>query len=355
MHKIYGPIVRINPRELHIKDSQFFSSIYAGASGGRRTDKDPAWANMAGAPRSAFSTLAHDVHRERRAALNPFFSKKKVSELEPRVAKKVEILCARFRELVSTGHVVRMHVAASAFTMDVISEYCYGEDGCTNYLLDPEFKPEWAQTIQDVFDDAAFRRVVPWLISGLQRLPLELVLRMMPSMEVLLRWQAGLKGSVEAAIREYNAIDGKEQKETIFLSLLDNDELPAGEKSVHRLADEAEILVAAGSETTARTIAYTIVHVLRTPGVLEKLKAVLEKVMPNKDVLPTWNELEKVPYLTGVVQEGLRLAFGVTTRSPRCAHEDVRYGEWVIPAMVSLKLCNSIISSWIIDIKTRHQ
>lgn len=33
-------------------------------------------------------------------------------------------------------------------------------------------------------------------------MPLEWILRMMPSMEVLLMWQAGLKDSVQAVIKE---------------------------------------------------------------------------------------------------------------------------------------------------------
>jgi cytochrome P450 len=299
LHAKHGPIIRINPHELHVKDSAFFGTIYAGAGGGRKTDKDASWAMMAGAPRSAFSTPGHELHKMRRGALNPFFSKRMVGKLEPRISSKVEKLCARFRGLAGTGTVIPLHVAASAFTMDVISEYCYGEEGCTNYMDDDAFTPAWAQCMQDVFDGAAFRRAVPWLTALLQTLPVEYVLKLMPSMEVLFGWQVDLKAQVEKVLRDYEGTGGKEQgrKETIFHSLLENEELPESEKSLHRLADEAEILVAAGSETTARTIAYTSFYVLSTKGVLEKLREELRRAMPSRNVLPSWTELEKLPYL----------------------------------------------------------
>jgi cytochrome P450 len=79
--------------------------------------------------------------------------------------------------------------------------------------------------------------------------------------------------------------------------LLENEELPREEKTLHRLADEAEILVAAGSETTARTIAYTTFHVLSSEGVLEKLRKELKSAWRDKNVVPSWTELERLPYL----------------------------------------------------------
>lgn len=211
-------------------------------------------------------------------------------------------MCARLRGLVGTGTVVHLHTAASVFAMDVISEYCHGEEGCTNYLLDAEFTPAWAQCMQNVFDNAAFRRAAPWLTALLQRLPVDYVLKVMPSMKVLIRWQTDLKLRVEAVVRDYRATFGKggERRDTIFHSLLENEELPQEEKTVHRLADEAEILVAAGSETTARTISYTSFYVLDTPGMLEKLRAELRSVMPDETALPTWTELEQLPYLVSL-------------------------------------------------------
>ncbi|KAK8092396.1 uncharacterized protein PG998_014881 [Apiospora kogelbergensis] len=38
MHETYGPVVRINPREIHIRDPYFYDEVYAPAS--RKREKD---------------------------------------------------------------------------------------------------------------------------------------------------------------------------------------------------------------------------------------------------------------------------------------------------------------------------
>lgn len=41
---------------------------------------------------SVGGSIKHDLHRKRREALNPFFSKKSVTNLEPMISQKVEQL-----------------------------------------------------------------------------------------------------------------------------------------------------------------------------------------------------------------------------------------------------------------------
>jgi hypothetical protein len=63
-----GPIVRIAPEQLHIKDSDFYDEIYAHPP--RKLDKEYYSAKTVGAPSSAFGTIGHNHHRLRRSALN---------------------------------------------------------------------------------------------------------------------------------------------------------------------------------------------------------------------------------------------------------------------------------------------
>ena len=76
MHERYGPIVRINPHELHIKDPEFYHEIYAPTSGGKKRNKYQGWVNVAEAPGSISTIFDHERHCMRRAPLNHFFSEK---------------------------------------------------------------------------------------------------------------------------------------------------------------------------------------------------------------------------------------------------------------------------------------
>jgi cytochrome P450 len=295
MHEVYGPVVRINPDELHFKDAEFYDEIYSGGS--KKRDKYDKWIMMAGAPRSAFSTVEHDLHRVRRGALNPFFAKRSVVRLEPRIQEKVDTLCRRLTELSSSKEVVRLDVAFMALTMDIITEYAYGQS--YDYLLEPDFRLEWKNSMATVFEGAAFRRAVPWLTPFLQQFGDEFILKLMPEMAVLINWQKDIKKQVQSILEDRTT--EKQNTENIFYALKDSPSLAPEERDAQRLADEGEILVAAGSETTAKTLSITSFHIISTPGVLTKLRHELKTVMPDMSSVPTWSALEQLPYLVSVL------------------------------------------------------
>lgn len=54
VHCGVGPIVRVGPREVHIKDPDYYDDIYA--SSGRRREKDPA-VDSSAAPRASREAL----------------------------------------------------------------------------------------------------------------------------------------------------------------------------------------------------------------------------------------------------------------------------------------------------------
>lgn len=88
-----GPVVRINPDEIHISDPDFYAVLYAG--GQERRHKVFKHTRQFGAPDSVLGTVHHDLHRMRRAILSPFFSKASVYRLEPVIQDKVDEMMER--------------------------------------------------------------------------------------------------------------------------------------------------------------------------------------------------------------------------------------------------------------------
>lgn len=48
---------------------------------------------------SALATIDHDLHKLRRAAINPFFSMQSVRKLQPAIEERVDALLDRLRNL----------------------------------------------------------------------------------------------------------------------------------------------------------------------------------------------------------------------------------------------------------------
>jgi cytochrome P450 len=132
---------------------------------------------------------------------------------------------------------------------------------------------------------------------------------------------------------------------TIFDGMLTNANLPESGKSTPRLLDEAIVLIGAGTETTANTLATLTYHILANPDIVRKLKAELAEAIPDVEALPESTRVEALPYLTAVVQEGIRLHPGASLRQERVApdedlfYEDAKSGKkYVITRGVSISI-----------------
>lgn len=140
---------------------------------------------------------------------------------------------------------------------------------------------------------------------------------------------------------------------TLFHEILNGD-LPAQEKTFQRLKDEAVSVLGAGlhfllrrseymlnqigTETVAWTLSVAICYILSDPTVHSKLREILAPIFKERNGKPTWNELEKVPYLSAVISEALRLGYGVCGPLPRIATgEALIFKDWIIPVGVSIK------------------
>ena len=66
--------------------------------------------------------------------------------------------------------------------------------------------------------------------------------------------------------------------------------------------------------------------------------------MPNPtDIVPV-AMLEKLPYLTGVIKEGLRLSYGESSRIPRISPDaPLQLNEWVIPAGTPVSMTSTLM------------
>ena len=88
--------MRITPWEVHVNDVEFLDDIYPASF--RRREKYAYQTRTLPVPLSVGGSLQHELHRKRREALNPFFSKKSVVELGPMISRKVDLLCKQLED-----------------------------------------------------------------------------------------------------------------------------------------------------------------------------------------------------------------------------------------------------------------
>ncbi|KAJ2993603.1 hypothetical protein NUW58_g1790 [Xylaria curta] len=322
MHRQYGPIVRINPYELHIVDSDFYDELYSG-----KQVKYSWWTKLAGSDRSTFATVSSEDHRRRRGALNPFFSKRSITGLEPVIREKIAKLCRRLDRFAETGEVVRLDVALMATTIDIICDFGFAAD--RKYLDEPDFKLEWKDTVSGVCETGAMARHFSWLLAPMKLLPRFIIDVIDPGFGVLLRWHEVTRKQIRPILAYEDDMNSSKSRKTIFHTLRDSD-LPAHEKTVERFVDEAATFTVAGSESTAQATAKIMFFLKYYPGVLVKLRQELKSAIPHASQMIPTVELQQLPYLTAVIHEGLRLS-PITIRLPRVVQGPTQYKEWLIP------------------------
>ncbi|GKT51709.1 cytochrome P450 monooxygenase SAT11 [Colletotrichum spaethianum] len=84
-------------------------------------------------------------------------------------------------------------------------------------------------------------------------------------------------------------------QDTVLFSLLSSD-LPAEEKIEERLSGEANVFLAAETETTATVLSLCTYHLLKNPDIVAKMKAELWAVVKDPKPLPRCFVLERLRY-----------------------------------------------------------
>ncbi|KAH8655801.1 putative benzoate 4-monooxygenase cytochrome P450 [Xylariales sp. PMI_506] len=328
LHKLYGPIVRITPTELHIDDPMYFDTLYSRA--GRR-NKYEYMSGRFGFASDTFSTTDHELHRMRRAAISPFFSASNIATFQPVIRAKVNSLCKILTEFTGEGRVLRLDYAWMAMTTDIITEYCFAKS--YNHLDTPDFGGTLDPAMRVIYGTGQFGLHFPavfpildmlpeWLVRAVQPVILPVVsLRKVDFKNRIVEIRSGMNQS-------YKTVDHP----TIFHKVLTSD-LPESEKTDSRLADEAQLIVAAGIVTTSRALSVASFHLAnQTPKLAKLRQELLDAGAGPNDPHVDWRQLEKLPYLNGCVHEAIRLSHGVVTRDPRLAPDtELQYDGWSIP------------------------
>ncbi|KAF2690140.1 cytochrome P450 [Lentithecium fluviatile CBS 122367] len=350
MHDQYGPIVRISPSDLHVGDPEFYDILYPSTTSGRRANKSPSLTKFFGLDQSLFSTIDHDIHRMRRAALLPFFSTSYVRKMQPHFQERLDVLLRRISGFKDTGEAVNANCMFAAFSNDITQMLAFRQ--CSYKLETPNFDSSERDASLSGAQSFHVTKRIPWLNDVMMALPEWLVRRLSPALGSFMRQKRTTRAQVaDLASGSKDEWSGRDIL-PIFRAVMDSPKLPPDERSVDRVAQDAQMLLMAGTLTQASILEHLMYWMVDNPDVLRKLKEELRNAMPSIDDVGKvpLTKLESLPYLTAVIKESVRLIYGNSTPhfrydpdGPLVYEDKVTGRSWVIPPKTSVGMTSVLL------------
>jgi cytochrome P450 len=307
LHEKYGETVRIGPDSVCFNKADAWTDIYTQQAGKGIFPKDPLrhtrelWIN--GAP-DVFTAEDKDHPRLRRL-LNPAFSPKAIREQEPLVQANVALLIKRLQDQIGPDSTacVDMNKWMNWTTFDLIGDLAFGESfGC---LRDGGYHPWVALICGSVKAVSILGSIKQW-----------------PWIDAV--WQLIIGGFWIRAMRQFHRlviekVDHRVARETErndFLKFIMEHEGTSKGMTKDERYSNAALLVMAGTETSATTLAGTLYHLTRNPHVLIPLQKEIRSVFVSEEDI-TFNGVLEIPNLLAVLHESMRMYPSVAVTNPR--------------------------------------
>lgn len=318
-HEQYGEMIRIGPNEISCINPQAWQDIYGVHKPGQSFQKNPLWVSRQKNNASSILSAKDQDHHRIRRLISHAFSEKTLREQEPILQEYIGVLMKRLYDQVQAGWgygVVNLVDWFSWTTFDIVGELGFSETfGC----LSSSEHHDWSSMVFSHFKAAS-------LVTSVKFYPfLEKLLRMLLPVEVKNR-QEHFQLSKEKVHRRLRGA-GKSRND--FMSYVLDSKLDE-RMSLEEIETTFNILIIAGSETTASALAGTTGYLLRYPTCLATLvKEIREGFEEESDI--TLAAVSKLPYLSAVIEEGLRMAPPVPSGLPRVAPVGgaTVCGEWI--------------------------
>ncbi|KAL9019971.1 MAG: hypothetical protein Q9185_002761 [Variospora sp. 1 TL-2023] len=194
--------------------------------------------------------------------------------------------------------------AVNCFSIDAIVEPCYGE---SPGFLDQE---GWEPNCKDYFEvlEIGFNwaRHLPWVRPMLRWFPLSIMRTILSIYDAPLRYHVQIPERLKRVITVGGT--GEAEVRPLFAEVLKSD-LPPQEKTPERLASESDAAALAGPQSTTIVLSNIVYHLVKQPHIAKRLQEEVMANVPDPAQLPSWPILEKLPYLSAVILEGLRTMY----------------------------------------------
>ncbi|KAJ0114884.1 hypothetical protein J7T55_004626 [Diaporthe amygdali] len=314
-HRKYGDVLRLAPNELSFASVQAYRDIYGHVTTGKeRFLKSDAYDTEE--PRIS-SVRDPAVHAAQRKALSHAFSARALRDQEDVVHQYVNLFMKQLGNFGAGGlKPVNVTEAYNWLTFDVIGDLAFGEP----FGALANGSNHWVNLVLDsvIFEGLAERFK--------KKLWLQPLIRFFLGPKKIEEWKRHYLEhqtlSKEKARKRMEMGDSLKRGD-FFGHLIKRKEI-----SEEYLMGNAQVLLIAGSETTATSLAGTTWYLLKNQDCLKRLTDEVRSSFKSMDDI-TGDSTARCEYLHGVIEEGLRLFPPVAAGLPRVSPGALIDGQYV--------------------------
>ncbi|KAI1434436.1 putative cytochrome P450 monooxygenase [Xylaria sp. CBS 124048] len=302
LHQRYGPVVRIAPDELTFSTPQAWHDIYGPKKADRpELPKFPGfYSQFEDIPTSILNAGEHE-HNLLRRQLAPGFSERAMHEQEPIIGAYVNKLILGLRSATEKNSRQNLREWYNWTTFDVIGDLGFGVDGGFGCLINEANDP-WMDLVASMILQSCVLQAMclyglKWPILWLSRSG---ILAATKHLDIVAR---KVKQRMESADRPD------------FLQGLISNMKELG-LTYEKVVNNADILVFAGSETTATLLTGATFFLTTNPEVLKKLEQEVRSAFKSENEI-TLTSVNSLSYMLACLNESLRCYPPVASGLPR--------------------------------------
>ncbi|KAM7192424.1 Cytochrome P450 [Naviculisporaceae sp. PSN 640] len=315
LHEKYGPVVRFTANDISFISPGAWKAIYNYQRTGPKKNfqKDMRVYRPSVSGHTHIVIASDEEHRRHRRLLGYAFAEKALRGQEPAIQHYISQLIKQLNQCVSDHGKADLNELFSFTTFDVIGDLSFG-----NSLGDLE-RGEYQAWVSVFFE-------------SIKLLAFDQVIRRYPIVGAIVMWfiprrlkQARQEhwGLANRMVRKRLA-SGDESREDFMSYILAHNNIDDKTKLTdEELVENAYVLVAAGSETTATTLCGIMYYLLTNRDMFNiVLQEILNTFTSESEI--TAETAAKLPYLNACIEESLRLYPALPTALPRIVPEHGR-------------------------------
>jgi benzoate 4-monooxygenase len=315
-HKKYGTLVRIQPDHVSVADADAIQIIYGHGNGFLKSTYYDAFVSI---HRGLFNTRDRAEHTRKRKTISHTFSTKSIGQFETYMHANLSLFVQQWDKMSDNAHGGFAKIDAlhwfNYLAFDIIGDLAFGqpfgmlEKGAD--MAEIQKTPDSPITYAPAVEVLNRRGEV----SG--------TLGILPSLKPYAKWlpdpffSKGLAAVEDlagmAVARVSQRLDRAEKGEggpervDLLARLMEGKDETGAKLGRAELTAEALTQLIAGSDTTSNTSCALLYWVLKTPGVIEKLQAELDKAIPAGTSIPDFAMVKDLKYMQNVINETLRI------------------------------------------------